>query len=183
MQHGDKVQEGSVQVFCQQPKVANWITSHVLIVIGGIFLPFSLFDGLIEGEVFLWRDLTVAALMFGLAIPFRILWRNMCSRVEVDTATEKIRFFRFYHEKVVEAPVRSVEFSYTWIFTCFYAGETFTIPGGYINSIAEVLPEGVEIKFPENFWGRLAKRQFEKRSRTIREVGSRDSNDNVDSSG
>jgi hypothetical protein len=160
-----KEQEGSVHVFAEESKVGNWIVSHVLLVVGGIWLFLGILNILTAGEASLWRILMIGPFFLGPAILLRILWRNMCGRVEIDTATEKIRFFRFYHKNVVEAPVRSVEFRYTWIFTCFYAGERFAVPGGYINSIAEVLPKGVEIKFSEGLWGRLAKRQFEKKRR------------------
>lgn len=157
-------QQGSVYIFCEESKVGNWIVSHVLLVVGGIWLSLGILNVLTSGAGFLGRILVIGPFFLVPAILFRVLWRNMCSRVEIDTATEKIRFFRFYH-KVVEAPIRSVEFRFTWMFTCFYAGEKFTIPGGYINSIAEVLPEGVEIKFSDGLVGRLAKRQFQKKRR------------------
>jgi hypothetical protein len=164
MPHGYKVQEGSVYIFCEESKVGNWIVSNVLLVVGGSWLFLGILNVLVAGGAFLWRILMIGPFFLVPAFLFRILWRNMCGRIEFDAATEKIKFFRFYKE-VVEAPVRSVEFRFTWILTCLYAGEKFTIPGGYINSIAEVLPEGVEIKFLDGFWGQLGKRQFEKRKR------------------
>lgn len=45
----------------------------------------------------------------------------MCYRVEVDTATEEIKFFMYFTKEVVEAPIRSVEFvlSYRWAWLFF----------------------------------------------------------------
>lgn len=162
---GHKDQGARVYIFGEKSAVSNWMVRHVLLVVCGILVLLSVLDVFVEGEAFLPRVLMVAAIVLVQVIPIRILFRNLCSRVEIDTETEKIRFFRFYNKKIVEAPLRSVEFGYTWIFTCFYAGERFVIPGGYINSIAEVLPEGVEIKFSEGLLGRLAKRQFENKRR------------------
>ncbi len=160
-------QKDGMYVFCDESKVGNWVVSHILLVVGSIFLFLSILSGLIEGKIFLLQGLVVTAFMLGMAILFRILWRNMCCRIEIDTANGKIRFFRFY-KKVVEAPVRSVEFCFLCMFTCFYLGEKFTIPGGYINSIAEVLPEGVEIKFSKGILGRLAENQFEKNRQVMK---------------
>jgi hypothetical protein len=160
-----KEQEGSLYVFCEESKIWNWIVSNVFLVVGGIWLSLAILNLLTEGVAFLPHIFMIAPFLLVPAILLRVLWRNFCSRIEIDMANEKIRFFRFYHKDVVEAPVRTVEFRYTWIFTCFYTGKRFNVPGGYINPIAEVLPRGVEIKFSKSFWGRLAQRHFEKKRR------------------
>lgn len=165
MQCKTKKHEGSLHVFCEESKIANWVVSNVILVVSAIWLFLAILAVLIEGLTFLPRLFMIAPFFLVPAILFRVMWRNFCSRVEIDMANEKVRFFRFYHKNAVEAPLRSVEFQFTWIFKCLYAGERFNVPGGYINSIAEVLPKGVEIKFSNSFLGRLAHRQFEKRRR------------------
>ena len=83
--------------------------------------------------------------------------------------TGKIRFFRFFHKGVLEAPVREVEFRFDraslWGLSelvCLYGGERSTISLDEMYPLAAVLPEGVEIKYAEGFWGRLARKRCEK---------------------
>ena len=154
-------------IFCEESKVGIWFFNHVFYIVGGLSLLFCLTIGLKWGWASLRNvgTLAIVATFLILASLCRLAFHNVCSRVEINIATEKIRFFRFFNKKIVEAPVRSVEFCCAYRFTCIYAGEKFVIPPGYTNSMAEVLPEGVEIKFGEGFWGRLAKRQYQKRKK------------------
>lgn len=163
MQCKNKDHEGSLHVFCEESKIANWVVSNVIFVVGAIWFFLAILTLLTEGMTFLPRLFMIAPFFLIPAILLRVMWRNFCSRIEIDITNKKIRFFRFYHKDVIEAPLKSVEFRFTWIFNCLYAGERFNIPGGYINSIAEVIPKGVEIKFSNSFLGRLADRQFEKK--------------------
>ena len=168
-------QEGNVYIFCEESKIGNWIVSHIFLSVTCFLILFFLLTVFSKGVSILCRLWWIVLLFFGQAVLFRILWRNMCSRVEIDTIAEKIKFFRFYKE-TVEAPVRSVKFRFTWMFTCFYAGEKFIIPGGYINAIAEVLPAGVEIEFGKSFWGQRAKKQFQKRQNPVAQYQKTDKN-------
>ena len=164
MQCGSQDRESSVYVFGGKSRVANWTVSHVFLAVGGIALFCCLVT--VRDMVMLQRALEAAALFFVPAIFIRLLWRDRCYRTEIDTGTEKIRFFRFYSKEVVEAPVRSVEFRCDRTqLVCLYAGVKFTIFLEYMDPITELLPQGVEIKFPEGFWGHLSKRQFVKRRR------------------
>lgn len=157
-------EEGRVHVFCEKSGIGNWFVRHVVVFAASAWLFFLLIT-VPAGSLITWRAFIVGPFFVIPAILFRTLFRDLCSRVEIDTAVEKIRFFKFYNKKIVEAPARSVEFRFTWMLMCRYAGGRFTIPGEYMDSIAGLLPEGVEIKFPEGLWGRFVKRQFEKRKR------------------
>jgi len=168
MQGGPQERQGGVYVFGGKSRVANWTVSHVFLVVGGIALFCCLVT--VRDMVMLQRALMASALFFVPAIFIRLLWRDRCYRTEIDTGTEKIRFFRFYSKEVVEAPVRSVEFRCDRTeLVCLYAGVKFTIFLEYMDPITELLPQGVEIKFSEGSSGRFAKRQFEKRRRARNE--------------
>ncbi len=152
-------------IFCEESKVGNWIVSHIFLCVVCFLIFFFLSIAFTRDVSVIWGLWWLVPLFLGLGALIRFVFRDMCSRVEVDTVTAKIKFFRFYHN-AVETPVRSVEFRCGYRFARFYAEEKFAISPGYTNLIAEVLPEGVEIKFSDGFWGRLGKRQFEKRRRT-----------------
>jgi hypothetical protein len=108
------------------------------------------------------------AFFFGFALLIRFLCRNLCCWVEIDTASEKIKFFRCFNKGIVEAPLSSVEFVFDKHFACLYRGERFTIWNEYMAGIAEALPAGMEIRFSEGFYGRFMKKQVEKQQRPSR---------------
>ncbi len=171
---GHKEQEGSVHVIGEKSKVANWIVSHIFLVIGGSVLLLYLITAL-DPEPKPWRIWTMPLFLFIPTTFVRLLFHDRCYRVEVDTGTEKIRFFKFFYREVVEAPARSVKFRFTWQMTGIYAGTKVSINHEEMVQIATVLP-WLEIEFSEGLWGRLAKKQFNKSRQAIaRENHSRKS--------
>lgn len=140
-----------------------WVMNHMIyIVIGGLILGYMVcivmyFNDPYNMETirsfYAWKLASVITIL--MIFSFRFLARNLCYRVEIDTANEKIRFFRVFNKSVVEAPIRSVEFRADKHFACFYNGERFTILNEYTKRISKVLPPGVEIQFSKNFFARL----------------------------
>ena len=148
-------------VFGEKSKVANWVLSHPFHIATGITLISCLIA--IGDAAMLIRVLMIfPPFCFGLAFLLRFLCRNLCYWVEIDTASEKIKFFRCFNKGIVEAPLRSVEFVFDKHFACLYLGERFTIFNEYMGGIAEVLPPGMEIRFSGGFYGRFMKKQFER---------------------
>jgi hypothetical protein len=163
--HEYKEQEGSIHIFGERSKVANWIVSHILLV-AIILTCFFILLFLDEGEVMLKRSLTtIPPAFFVPAILVRILLRNRCFRVEIDKKAEKIRFLRFFHKEIVEANLRSVDFIFDNHFACYFDGQRFTIFNEYMGGIADILPPGMGINFSKGFYGRFMKKQMERNRR------------------
>ncbi|MGO9313179.1 MAG: hypothetical protein ACLQDI_10640 [Syntrophobacteraceae bacterium] len=101
-----------------------------------------------------------------------VLAPKVCYRVEVDTAAEKIRFFRYFNKEVVEAPIRSVEFLLGYRWACYYSGDKFIIFEPDMAQIADLLPQGMEIQFSEGYYGRVSKKRFERIRRNVRAANS-----------
>jgi hypothetical protein len=107
----------------------------------------------------------------------------MCYRVEVDTATEKIGFLRYFNKEVVEAPIRSVEFLLGYRWACYYAGDKFIIFDEDMAQIADLLPQGIEIQFSEGYYGRVSKKRFERIRRTVKTAPCKAGQDKTDRPG
>ena len=159
-----------VYLLGEKSKAANWALNHPFHICGGAAL-----IGLLVGDhdkVHLMRSLMIAASLMGVALILRYLCRNLCYWVEIDTLSERIKFFRCFNKGVVEAPVRSVEFIFDKHFACLYNEERFVIFNQYMGCIAKVLPAGMKIQFANGFYGRFMKKQFEKNF--VREPGGDD---------
>jgi hypothetical protein len=112
-----------------------------------------------------------------------VLAPKMCYRVEVDTATEKIRFFRYFNKEVEEAPIRSVEFLLGFRWACYYAGHKFIVFDEDMAQIADVLPQGIEIQFSKGYYGYVSKKRFERIRRNVRRAPCKAGEDKTDRSG
>ena len=162
-------EEGRIHVLGEKSKVANWVVIHIFLVVS-ILSIFCVLLFLNENAEKLRRILTIIPLgLFGPAFLLRFLWRDRCYRVEFDIDDENIRFFRFFHRDIVEAPVRLVEFRFDRIRTlgiselvCVFAGVRSTVGLEYMFPLSMLLPTGVEIVYADSFWGRLAKKQCAK---------------------
>jgi hypothetical protein len=149
-----------VYLLGEKSKAANWVLNHPFHICGAAAL-----IGLLVGDydkVHLMRSLMISASLMGVALIFRYLCRNLCYWVEIDTLSERIKFFRCFNRGIVEAPLRSVEFIFDKHFACLYRGERFTIFNGYMGCIVKVLPSGMKIQFTNGFYGRFMEKQFEK---------------------
>lgn len=147
-------------LFGERSKAANWALNHPFHICGSAAI-----IGLLVGDhdnVHLMRSLMIATALLCVALILRYLCRNLCYRVEIDTSTERINFFKCFNKGFVEAPLRSVEFIFDKHFACLYHGERFTIFNEYMRCIAEVLPAGMKIQFSNGFYGQFMKKQFEK---------------------
>ncbi len=149
-----------IYLFGEKSKLANWILNHPFHIIGVVLAILSLTT--VRDWVFFLRTLWIDAFLFGLAVLIRFFCRNLCYWVIIDTVSEKITLYRCFNKGIVEAPLRSVEFTFDRHFGCYYAGERFTIMNEYMSGIADVLPPGMEIRFSEGFYGRFMKRQCER---------------------
>jgi hypothetical protein len=159
--------QAGTYLFGEKSRVANWVLNHPFHLCGGAAL-----IGLVVGDhdkVHLMRSLMIAASLLVLALILRFLCRKLCYWVEIDTLSEKIKFFRCFNKGVVEAPLHSVEFVFDKHFACLYRGERFTIFNEYMGDIAEVLPLGMKIRFSDGFYGRFMEKQFEKNRSRKRE--------------
>ncbi len=156
-------QENGTYSFGEQSKAANWMLNHPFHIVAGVVLACSVIT--IPDWTMLMRSLWVDVFLFGVAFLFRLLFRNLCYRVVIDPAAEKITFFRCFNKGIVEAPLRSVEFLFDKHFACLYGGERFTILNEYMHLISEVLPPEAEIKFSDGLYGRFMKKQFERNKR------------------
>ncbi len=172
-QCGPPERQGGVYVISGQPKAWNWIVNNVFLVVGGgIFI--GCLIGIINNPAKLPGVLAIS--LPGIIIP-AILMRfalapKVCYRVEVDTAAEKIRFFRYFNKEVVEAPIRSVEFLLGYRWACYYSGDKYIIFEPDMAQIADLLPQGMEIQFSEGYYGRVSKKRFERIRRNVRAANS-----------
>src|SRR5208337_4669104 len=109
VQGGPQERQDSVYVISEQPKAWHWLVNNVLLFAGGgIFIGCLIV--LINNPEKLPGVLALSLPSIVMATYMRfVLAPKLCHRVEVDTATEKIRFFRYFSKEVVEAPIRSVE--------------------------------------------------------------------------
>jgi len=162
-------QQGTIHTFGEKSKAAIWIVSHILLVLGGILCFLSVFL-VFTGERKLLIFIIIAISLFVPVLCFRLFWGDRCYRVEVDTATENIRFFRFFNTKDIEAPIRSVEFVFTWKMTATYSGVKVSIFNEDMARIADILPEGVEIKFSKGIYGRFMKKQYQNMRKYFRDA-------------
>ena len=153
--------------FGEKSKLANWILNHPFQIAAGCTLLASLIA--IGDNSMLLRVLAIfPPFSFGLALLLRLLCRNLCYQVEIDTKSKKITFFRCFNKRIIEAPIQSVEFRFDKHFAAIYGGERFTIFNEYMGGIIQVLSPEKEIEFSKGIYGRFMKRQFEKsRSQNI----------------
>jgi hypothetical protein len=157
---GHKEQIGSVYVIGEKSKMANWIVSHIFLAFVGSGFLFSVIFAL-AGDPKPWFGFVLTLFLFIPTTFIRLLFHDRCYRVEIDTATQRIRFFRFFYKEVVEAPIRSVTFRFSWKMTAIYDRTTVSIFHKDMVQIAEVLPE-IVIEFSDGLLGCLAKKQFNK---------------------
>ena len=184
MQCGPKERQGCVYVISGQTKTAHWLVRNVLLLFGGGIFILCLI-GIINNPEKLPG---VLAISLPWIVPVTIYLRfvlgpKMCYRVEVDTATEKINFFRYFTKEVVEAPIRSVEFLLGFRWACYYAGHKFIIFDADMAQIADVLPQGIEIQFSEGYYGYVSKKRFERIRRNVRRAPCKAGEDKTDRSG
>lgn len=165
MQREPQTQAGTY-IFGEKSKVANWLLNHPFHFVGGPALLILLVSD--HDIVHLTRVLTIILFFFGFALLFRVLSRNWCYWVAIDTVSEKVTFYRCFNKGIVEAPIRSVKFVFDRHFAGLYNGERFTIFNEYMGEISEVIPTGVEIQFSDGFYGRFMKKQYRRQIESIR---------------
>jgi len=168
MEYQSQEQPGTY-LFGEKSKLANWVLNHPIHI--AVFITVICFPIAISDNATPLRTSVISeAIIFGLAFLLRFLCRNLCYWVEIDTLSEKIKFYRCFNKGIVEAPLRSVEFVFDKHFACYYSGERFTIFNEYMAAVAEVLPPEMGIRFAEGPYARFMKKQFE-RQRLARSKG------------
>lgn len=148
--------------FGKKSKFANWTLNHPFQIAGictliALIIVINLKDNIISNLII------NLCFYFGMAIFFRIFFRNLCYLVEIDTKSEKITFFRCFNMGVVEAPIQSVDFIFDIHFSAIYAGERFTIFNEYLPEIEQLLPSGKNVNFSQNFYSRFMEKQLKKK--------------------
>lgn len=153
-------QQSGVYGFGEKSSVANWMVGHVFFLVSGVILCMFVIATVDRGWGG-WTDLGVIPLVIFLpAICLRLLLHDRCYWIEIDAQNEKIRFFRFFNKNIVEADLRSVKFVFTWKMTAVCPGVTVSINHEDIVRMNEAFSQFIKIKFSENFYGRLANKQF-----------------------
>ena len=147
--------------FGEKSKFTNWMLNHPFQIATGCTLVACL---IVLGEkMMLIRTLLVFPVFsFGLALLFRILCKNLCYRVEIDTLSENVTLFRCFNNGIVEAPIKSVAFCFDKHFAAIYGSERFTIFNEYMPGIKQLISPTNDIKFSGNFYARFMKRKLEK---------------------
>ena len=158
-------QQAGTYLFGEKSKIANWILNHPLQIAAGGTLASCLVT--IGDNTMLLRGLMIIpAYWFGLALLVRLLCRNLCYQVEINTLSERIKFFRCFNKGVVEAPIGLVEFRFDKHFAAIYGEERFTIFNEYMVEIAQVIWPEKQIKFSRGIYARYMKRRLKKNAAT-----------------
>src|SRR5208337_3652165 len=172
MEYQSQEQSGTY-LFGERLKLANWILNHPFRIAAGCTL-IGCIATILDRATPIRESMRVLinyeVVIIGSAIAMRYLCRNLCYWVEINTISEKIKFYRCFNKGIVEAPLRSVEFVFDKHFACYYSGERFTIFNEYMAAVAEVLPPEMGIRFAEGPYARFMKKQFE-RQRLARSKG------------
>jgi hypothetical protein len=150
-----------IYYFGEKSVIANWAINHPILIIAilaGVCCLITIDDKVMLSRVTIY----VLPYLFAMAFLVKYLCRNLCYVVEIDMLHQTIRFYQCYKKGFIEAPLSEVEFCFDIIYGCHYMDKNFTIMTEYIFKIISILPDKKNIKFADHFWGRYAKKQYEK---------------------
>lgn len=154
MRKASEAKSGQVYAFGAKSKLLVWILNHpfydICIIILAIGYPILFFEPSVEIRTNFIAIFPLVMLTF--TVLMRIVARNFCYRVEIDTLHRKIKYYLIFNQGVVESSLSNVKIRLNYYFTMVVNRRKFIAHGKYLHDIVDLLPEDTEIKFRRLFW-------------------------------